>query len=42
MAFFFIVCNQGCLVIDIQGASTNPVKPSTPLDILHAEKERQR
>ncbi len=32
MAFFFIVCNQGSLVIDIQGASKNPVKPSTPLD----------
>jgi hypothetical protein len=32
MAFFFIVCNQGSVVIDIQGASKNPVKPSTPLD----------
>jgi hypothetical protein len=38
MAFFFIVCNQGCLVIDIQGASTNPVKPSTPIDIFTQKK----
>jgi hypothetical protein len=33
MAFFFIVSNQGSLVIDIQGASKNPVSPllySTP------------
>lgn len=39
MAFFFIVCNQGCLVIDIQGASTEPVKPSTPLDISTQKKK---
>jgi hypothetical protein len=38
MAFFFILCNQGCLVIDIQGASKNPVKPSTPLDVFAQKK----
>jgi hypothetical protein len=38
MAFFFIVCSQGCLVIDIQGGSNNPIKPSTPLDTYPQKK----
>jgi hypothetical protein len=38
MAFFFIVCSQGCLVIDIQGAGNNPVKASTPLDTFPQKK----